>query len=60
VHEFEKPPCKGNNQCLISIQQHQVYQAIERILINDFHPVQENKMSFLSDTDEALGIVHRS
>jgi len=60
VHEFEKPPCKGNNQCLISIQKHQVHQVIERVLKNDFRPFEENKMSFLSDSAEALGIVHRS
>jgi ADP-heptose:LPS heptosyltransferase len=60
VHEFEKPPCNGNNQCLISIQLNQVNQAIAHVLNNDFSPLKEHKMSYLSDTGEALGIVHRS
>lgn len=59
VHEFEKPPCNGDNQCLISITQQQVITSITKLLNNDF-PHTANSMIYISDKKDALGIVHRS
>jgi len=59
VHEFEKPPCNGNNQCLMSIKQQQVLVAIEDLLNGNFQHLTDT-MIYTSDKNDALGIVHRS
>ena len=59
VHEFERPPCNGNNQCLISIKQQQVLDSIKALLNEDFQHV-DDAMIYNSNKGEVLGIVHRS
>jgi len=35
VHEFDVPPCKGNNQCMQLISQEEVFEMVSNILLNN-------------------------
>jgi ADP-heptose:LPS heptosyltransferase len=60
VHEFDIPPCKGNNQCMQTITVVQVYEAMRRALNQEHiareftHPIQYSGLN-----DEVLGVASR-
>lgn len=58
VHEFDIPPCLGDNQCMKQIQVNQVMEAVSKALKGAFEPPQ-NQIPFYSDNDKALGEVGR-
>lgn len=58
VHEFDIPPCMGDNQCMQQIAVSQVMRAVEKAMKGDFN-VPENPIPFYSDASKALGEVGR-
>lgn len=60
VHDFEKPPCAGDNVCMQNITVNHVTNAIERVLKDDFDPVRTDPTFFESSSGEPCGIIHRS
>jgi len=58
VHEFDTPPCKGDNQCMKQIAVHLVTKAIENTLREEFKTNTTNR-PFRSENGNALGEVMR-
>lgn len=58
VHEFDIPPCQGDNQCMKQISSIQVMEAVSKALKGDFDP-SITHIPFYSKNDTALGEVGR-
>jgi ADP-heptose:LPS heptosyltransferase len=60
VHEFDIPPCKGDNQCMKNISVDQVLKAFEEILCSIM--VEKNraeKIVYTSESGDILGLANR-
>lgn len=60
VHDFEIPPCKGNNICMKLIQTDEVYSAFESVIKNVYKSDNIYKSAVYFSHDEILGLVKRS
>lgn len=60
VHDFEIPPCKGNNICMKLIQTDEVYSAFESVIKNVYKSDNICKSAVYFSHDEILGLVKRS
>lgn len=58
VHEFDIPPCLGDNQCMKQIGTEQVMKAVEQAMTGDF-AAPKKAIPFYSDASKALGEVGR-
>lgn len=58
VHEFTVPPCKGNNQCMQSIHQQDVWNAMNDVN-NETSRKPVRKIKFVGNDGKALGKVFR-
>lgn len=59
VHEFIVPPCKGNNQCMISIKTSEVLNVINQMETNGNMTNSNRKVTFVGTDGFALGKVVR-
>jgi ADP-heptose:LPS heptosyltransferase len=59
VHEFEEPPCKGNNVCMQLIQTEDVLAGIETLISNRTPKLATTSEIHYRDNDEILGKVNR-
>ncbi|MDY0140475.1 MAG: glycosyltransferase family 9 protein [Bacteroidales bacterium] len=58
VHDFETPPCKGNNSCMNLISCDEVVKIVDQIL-NNQNPKIENSKFVYSYENKVLGMVNR-
>lgn len=60
VHEFDIPPCKGDNQCMKNISVDQVLKAFGEILCStNAGKTLEEKMLYTSESGDILGLANR-
>lgn len=59
VHEFEEPPCKGNNVCMQLIQISDVLNGLEQLLSNKGNKQDTKDKIFFRHDDTVLGKVRR-
>ncbi len=60
VHDFEIPPCKGNNVCMKLIETDEVYSAFEAVYNNVFSEARINTPAVYYSNEEIFGLVKRS
>jgi ADP-heptose:LPS heptosyltransferase len=60
VHDFETPPCKGNNVCMKLIEVHEVLAAVNELFQSDNLLKQEQNQFIYNYNGEVLGLVKRS
>lgn len=59
VHEFEQPPCKGDNQCMQLISVDEVLQSVAAMMVNP-QQIAQKKHIFMGAEQQILGLVKRS
>jgi len=59
VHEFEEPPCKGNNVCMQLIEIQDVVKGIDDLLSNENEGRSERDKIYYRGDNDVLGKVHR-
>ena len=62
VHEFEIPPCKGNNVCMQLIQVSEVFEEVKKSLTENFSPASalSTTVIYTDAANAVLGLVKRS
>ena len=60
VHEFDIPPCKGNNQCMQTITVEQVWDVMLGALNHETAtPLIPHTISYIGKNQEVLGVAYR-
>lgn len=59
VHEFDIPPCLGDNQCMKMINVNEVIAAVDEVMKDDFSKTSGNSFRFDDTNGKALGFVGR-